>query len=217
MSDTKSKAFWDWFAANQQVLAKEFTDLEDVDENDISEVTYAKVESVLGQMMEELHKYDDRLFPFCGLTDDGKVELIITAEGNVEAFSSAHSIVNAAPDFEKWDVIALKPRVGDPNDGFAIYSTDGNVDDEMISYTIVKANGENALLLVVPSKKDEPEEEAAFMAINMVESLLGEHDLATGFDAIDIITSKRFEELDQDWQLKEVTELPAEYDNRSLH
>lgn len=217
MSDRKIKDFWDWFSTNQQVLATEFTDLENVDEDNISEQTYARVESVLGQMMNELHKYDERLFPFCGLTHDGKVELIITAEGNIEAFSSAHAIVDAAPQFDKWQITALKPRAGDPEDGFEIFSMDGAVGDATVSYTIVKGSGENILLLVVPSNDDEVSEESAFMAVNLVESLLGEHDLATGFDSIDIVTSKRFEELDQDWQLKDVTDLPAEYDNRRLH
>lgn len=217
MSDSKIKNFWSWFATSQQLLANEFTDLEDIDEENISEQTYAKVEKVLGQMMHELHKYDERLFPFCGLTEDGKIELIITAEGNVEAFDSAHALVNGAPEFEKWDIIALKPRVGDPSDGYEIFSMDGETDDAMVSYTIVKGAGENVLLLVVRSDDEEVNEETAFMAINLVESLLGEHDLATGFDNIDIVTTKRFEGLDQDWVLKDITDLPAEYDNRRLH
>jgi hypothetical protein len=48
--------------------------------------------------------------------------LIITAEGNQDAFPSADALVAAAPDIAGWTFIALKPPLG-----FDFSHTDGAV------------------------------------------------------------------------------------------
>ena len=209
--------FWKWFVDNQHVLVKEFCDIEKKGGGEPAVETFDQVEQVLGQMMDELHKYDDRLFPFCGLTPDGGIELIITAEGNVDAFGAAHALVKQAPDLEDWNIMALKPRVEGSQDGFEIRSLDGEVGLESLQFSIVPVNGETLLMLAFDIEGDEVEEELAYMGVSLVESLLGEQDLATGFDAINVSTVREYLESGPDIDLSDISDLPAEFDKRRLH
>jgi hypothetical protein len=73
------------------------------------------------ELLSQLHCYDDRLF-FLICTNTSPCELIITAEGNKEAFQSADSLVAAAPELDRWTFIALKPPMG-----FDFRHTDGPI------------------------------------------------------------------------------------------
>lgn len=220
--------FWDWFNQNQQTLSDEFTGIGDGTDGDNPQAgptkeAFEKVERVLGEMMDHLHKYDDRLFPYCGLSPEGQIELIITAEGNVEAFESVHELVDEAPELDNWKIMALKPRTVGLADDFEIFSTDGQEEGQSgvgpgsIQYSIIKMESEVILLLVFDSEEDELEEEAAFMGVNLVEAMLGEQDLATGFDAIDIMTTSHYERTKQEWPLSDLSSITREFDQRRLH
>jgi hypothetical protein len=55
-------------------------------------------------------------------TSTSRCELIITADGNRDAFSSADSLVTAAPEVDGWTFISLKPPMG-----FDFRHTDGPI------------------------------------------------------------------------------------------
>ena len=216
----KAVQFWDWFGQHQQILVDEFNDVSvDLvdDEDGVAQQTFSRVEKVLDEMMVHLHEYDQRLFPYCGFSPEGEIELIVTAEGNVEAFESAHELIDEAPDYEGWKIMALKPRAVGLADDFEIRTQEGEVGPGSIQYSIIKMEQETILLLVMESEEDEIEEEEAYMGVNLVEALLGEQDLATGFDAIDIVTTARYEQLDQQWPLADLSSLTREFDRRRLH
>jgi len=212
--------FWKWFSQHQQVLVDEFNDVNvDLtdDESGVAQQTFSRVEKVLDEMMVHLHKYDERLFPYCGFSPEGEIELIVTAEGNVEAFESAHQLIDEAPDYAGWKIMALKPRAVGLADDFEIRTQDGEVGPGSIQYSIIKMEQETILLLVIESDEDELEEEDAYMGVNLVEALLGEQDLATGFDAVDMVTTARYSEMTQQWPLSDLSNLTREFDRRRLH
>ncbi len=216
----KAVQFWDWFGQHQQILVDEFNDVNvdlSDDEDGVAQQTFSRVEKVLDEMMVHLHKYDQRLFPYCGFSPEGEIELIVTAEGNVEAFESAYELIDEAPDYEGWKIMALKPRAVGLADDFEIRTQEGEVVPGSIQYSIIKMEQETILLLVMESDEDEIAEEDAYMGVNLVEALLGEQDLATGFDAIDIVTTARYEQLDQQWPLADLSSLTREFDRRRLH
>ena len=64
-----------------------------------------------GELLSHLHCYDKRLY-FLVCTNASPCELIITVEGNRDAFQSADSLVAAAPQIDGWVFIALKPPMG---------------------------------------------------------------------------------------------------------
>lgn len=70
-------------------------------------------EELLSCFLEELHRYDEDLyFEVSEPLEDGSNELIITAEGLRKKFPAVKALVDAAPKFQKWKVIAFKPALG---------------------------------------------------------------------------------------------------------
>lgn len=89
--------FWRWFGQNLPQL------------NGLSSPN----EPFWDRALAELQKVDDRLF--FELSDpDGQAqrEFVVTAEGQVPAFSIAEALVSAAPPIQNWVFVALKPPMG---------------------------------------------------------------------------------------------------------
>lgn len=63
------------------------------------------------ELLSELHSYDGRLY-FLISTSSFPHELIITAEGDANAFEAAETLVDSAPKFDGWRFVALKPPMG---------------------------------------------------------------------------------------------------------
>lgn len=98
MSDKRSAArFWGWFVANE---ARFF------------EVSGAEKEALLDELMEQLHAYHPDLFFQIAMPHDGPAQLIVTAEGQREAFGPLRTLVSAAPGLSGWTVTAFRPASG---------------------------------------------------------------------------------------------------------
>ena len=97
----KAKNFWKWFSKNKSNYL--FLDTVSQDEKG----------RLLDLFIKELHKYSEHLyFEIGGHPDDEKIDLIITAEGVREHFRTAEFLVDKAPSFSDWQIIALKPPMG---------------------------------------------------------------------------------------------------------
>ena len=93
--DTTSQ-FWNWFKENN----KAYTFLDSVDE--------VVKEKLLNDLLEELHKYCDKIFFEIGGLPDQEQELIITAEGDKDYFEKVEELINSAPKISGWTFIAFK-------------------------------------------------------------------------------------------------------------
>ena len=89
MSD-KIKDFWNWFEENNYAFL--FT----------SEVEDDIKEKMLDDFINELHKYNDRLFFQVGGMPGNDQELIITAEGDSKQFESVLQLIEQAPPIKNW-------------------------------------------------------------------------------------------------------------------
>lgn len=96
------KYFWEWFAVNESKLHALSSGGEDGDRDVLQ-----------GECISKLHELSDGLFFEIGGRNDGeKQDFIITAEGNKDLFDKVEELVGAAPKFEGWEIIALKPPLG---------------------------------------------------------------------------------------------------------
>jgi hypothetical protein len=99
----KITSFWNWFEDNHHAFL--FTN--EVDEN--------IKEQLLSDFLDELHKYNDKLYFQIGGLPDRDQELIITAEGDPEQFESVEKLISGAPIINNWIFIAFIQPSDDDN------------------------------------------------------------------------------------------------------
>ena len=102
MSD-KIKDFWNWFEENNYAFL--FT----------SEVEDDVKEKMLDDFINELHKYNERLFFQVGGMPGKDQELIITAEGDADQFESVEKLIERAPTIKNWTFIPFIQPTDDDN------------------------------------------------------------------------------------------------------
>ncbi|MDW3646586.1 MAG: hypothetical protein R8P61_05980 [Bacteroidia bacterium] len=172
--EDKAERFWKWFAKNQQQFLF------------ITSVSVEEKDRMLNEFLEELHKYDENLyFEMGGHPDDQKVELIITAEGNIEAFPSVELLVGKAPSFESWEVIAFKPPMGT---GFTTEYGGYSFDPEKILFIPLK-NPDNpqaiGLKVCYPDYREEDRNIFINGSFIMLDVILGEKSCVEDIDYLD--------------------------------
>ena len=98
MCDKKeAQVFWDWFAANHF----KFLFVHEVEENIKNKM--------LDELLEKLHQFNHCLFFEIGSCRTGELmELVITAEGDVEHFPAVETLIDAAPKLKDWRFIKFK-------------------------------------------------------------------------------------------------------------
>jgi hypothetical protein len=125
------------------------------------------------ELLSQLHCYDDRLY-FLISTNTSPRELIITADGNRDAFPSADSLVAAAPELDNWIFIALKPPMG-----FNFHHTDGPISldvSELWFMPTTSSDGPSALGIVVafPDADFVLDNQSVDTAYTILETAIGE-------------------------------------------
>lgn len=174
--EEKADTFWKWFVKNQNPFLF------------ITSVSPQEKDRMLNEFLEKLHAFDENLyFEMGGHPDDQKVELIITAEGNVEAFPSVEFLVGRAPEFESWEVIAFKPPMGT---GFTTEYGGYTFDPEKIIFIPMKnPNNPQAVGIKVCYPEYNEAERATFINATyiMLDVMLGEKSCAEDIDFLDAV------------------------------
>jgi hypothetical protein len=98
--------FWAWFDENQARLAHVATTLDDMKMDDL--------EPVLTELADILHEADERLFAELGADAAGKPQLVVTADGELDAMLTARDLVAIAPAYDGWTFSALRERAEVP-------------------------------------------------------------------------------------------------------
>jgi hypothetical protein len=97
---SKEKVFWNWFRKKSKIYS-EINELND--EN--------KINKLLDSLLKHLHDYSEGLFFQIG-GDNAVNELIISADGNKNYFTTVENLVDSAPKIRHWKIIAFKPPQG---------------------------------------------------------------------------------------------------------
>ena len=87
----KAQAFWSWVLENKDNLL---------------------AEQSRGELMKALHSYNEALSFDIVTSEDGGQELIITAEGNRDAFAAVGRLTGYAPKIEGWKVTTFRQAEG---------------------------------------------------------------------------------------------------------
>jgi hypothetical protein len=125
------------------------------------------------ELLSQLHRYDGRLY-FLICTNALPCELIITAEGRVEAFESADLLVAAAPKLDGWKFIALKPPMG-----FNFRHTDGPISIDVSNLWFMPTNSSAdpsalGVVIAIPDSNFVLKNQSVDTAYTILETSIGE-------------------------------------------
>nr|WP_199158202.1 hypothetical protein [Pedobacter sp. ASV2] len=180
----KEQLFWNWFKANED----KYFFLNQI--NDINEK-----ERILDDFLDHLHKYCDQLFFEIGGYPNDKQDLIITAEGNGAFFNKVELLVNQAPLLANWNVIALKPAMGN---GIIEYNG-AKLDPEMMYFIPLsnKASQKIGLRIYIENYNLDNQKDFLTAAYLVLDTILGEKSNALDIGHVEIenlsLTSERDE------------------------
>ncbi len=170
MSHTESEIaeFWQWFRQEAAHLTEEEID-----------------DAWLDALEERLQRIDDRIFFEMSVNTEEKV-LILTAQGNAEAFPVIESVVAAAPAMNGWTISALKPPMGF---GFSI-SNEGitlMVDELWFQPLVNASTAELGLRIATPDPDLVLDHQSVDMLWTIVETGLGERRAAEAIHHIEAV------------------------------
>ena len=177
--------FWDWFEKNAGQLWTSIAEATSPEE----------LEPALIQFIEALHRYDDRLSILIGANIDGIHEVIVTAEGSADAFQSVFELIRCAPEAPGWKFIPLKPRFGEVDLIDTVQHQGCELRLEDVRFAMADGDELLSLAIIVDDFTEETGPIYEFIAINMIESLIGEYDLATKIGGIELFTRDKFRQI----------------------
>jgi hypothetical protein len=181
--------FWTWFQAN----AAKFEAFVDQSRETKLTPNADEADRVLSSICKQLQQFDRRLFCQLGPTADG-YDLVITADGDADAFPKVFELIKAAPALERWVFTPLKPRTS----GLSIETSNVKLSADTARYYIAQGDDDPekaiVLLLVDGSIRDDVFEEYQGLSSLLVEQILGEYVFATQVEAVFAVGRDKFAE-----------------------
>ncbi len=166
----KIKAFWDWFEANE-------ADYFHLKLNDPNQ------EHLFDQMLRELRKLDEHLaFELSMPLEDGRRELVLTAQGMKASFPLVFEMQKQAPALDHWMVVPLKPRLGQD-----LMLNIGDVEFGFDDMFFRWAKDGDFIALQVHLRGAFPENLRIQLGFLMLDVLLGEYDVATRIGHLEFV------------------------------
>jgi hypothetical protein len=136
------------------------------------------------ELLACLHRVDQRLWIEFSANAQPH-ELIITADGNREAFPTARAVVDAAPPIEGWKILALKPKLGFPTtarwEGYTLQVNEA-------FFEPLERNDSDALGLrvLVPKLEAQDAADAHSAVIRALDHGLGEQGFAEEIEHVEV-------------------------------
>ena len=174
--DQRAERFWNWFNKYQNKFLF------------LTDITASEKDKLMAEFLAELHKFnEDIYFEIGGHPDDEKVELIISAEGNLEHFPAVEKLTNWAPEFKNWEIIAFKPPMGN---GFSMNYRGKEFDPEKIIYIPLTSKQEPtsiAFNVCYPDFQESEKEIFVNGTYLILDTILGEKSVALDIDHMEVI------------------------------
>lgn len=167
---TKEEQFWNWFKENE---VKYFF-LNDEEEK----------EGLLDDFLDHLHFYCENLFFQIGGDPHKEQDLIITAGGNIDYFDAVETLVNHAPHFERWNVIAFIPPMGN---GIVDYEN-VRLDPELMYFNPLSSSKSTKIGLRIHVENYDPNNDKDFLTASyiLLDNVLGEKSNALDIGYIEV-------------------------------
>ncbi len=163
--------FWRWFQAA---------------EARVREVEGPEKDAILDDLATAVADFDEAISFEIGVDPEGGYELILTADGNVDAFPTVEGLVAAAPAIPDWKVTAFKPPRGFE---FRLAYEGVEVDPQQCRFMPMGAESDPKLFGVrigFPGFNEEKSDIYQGLALLMLETGLGEVAAATRIQHLEV-------------------------------
>ena len=174
---TEEEKFWVWFQKHSNDIFHFERDREKV---------FDKLTTALTNVNKDL------TFEFSPVRENGKREFVISAGGIKSAFSSVESLCQAAPDLEKWIVVAYRQRRSPLND---LSIGDVTVKAEDVYYHLYPDGDKLGVVLFFEHFSQDEYPLYGNLGYLFLDESLGEYDVETklGFIEFQNTSSSHFE------------------------
>jgi hypothetical protein len=172
------EAFWRPFLARAAIFAAKLSDGTDgVGEGDAIE-----------EISTLLAEFDKRLAPILEVEPGGRIDFVVTANGNRGAFPIARRLVRSAPALANWRFIALKPRNAIDMGQSVTLPSGQAVKLEEIRVAMVSSRRGVEVALLMPIDAQDPQAAASCrpLAREIILELIGEEDMANSVTDIEV-------------------------------
>jgi hypothetical protein len=190
-------SFWAWFLENEETMAEDVSNM--FASGTGSSEAGAKIHEALDQ-------YGDGLCYEIGRLNDGRLDLVISADGLFDRFPSVIELVANAPRSQKFKFTAFRQRQSN-----CMLEMNGvRVSAEDCDY-LIRSSAERPGKFDIVIFIDAPgasEKERWHVAYILLDSTIGEYDMETLIGAIDVEGKIAA----QDLETKTLDKLPAELD-----
>jgi hypothetical protein len=193
---TPEQDFWDWFQANEETLFIFTPDLQEA--LDRIDRINAKMRNVHSSMCSEVGLV---------LEEGGKRELIISADGNPDAFPAVESLFSQAPKLDRWIWVKFKPRR--TPEGMMIRHQGVSLKFDDVFFAAEANDGKVDINLYIRHYQLRHEQAYQCAAILMLDNTLGECDSET---KVGFIETRYFSDR-RDPGRKPLKELPTVFDD----
>lgn len=189
-----AETFWSWFNENR----KRFYAIEEVYDKDL----YMELQANLKEYHPQLS------FQIGGKLNSPIRSLTISAAGIIANFGKVEELVQQAPSFENWDIVAFKPA-----DGFGIKVNVGGIifDPKKLRFIpieLVEFPDISAIRIYMPEYEEEREELFQIGLNALLEACLGEKIAAMQINYVDI---KSYPASPEEFQMSEDFVLLVDY------
>jgi hypothetical protein len=163
--------FWNWFIQHEAELF----------EFDPKRVTDR--ESLFGRLAAELHKvHSDLAFEFG--PKGPRREFVISAAGIKDAFPAVIGLANAAPNLERWQFTAFRPRRIPIN----VVEIEGKrIEPQDVQFSLVDNGKIAGLYLFIPGYRD-GDVDLKQIGYLLLDDALGEYDVETRLGLIEMLS-----------------------------
>jgi hypothetical protein len=160
---------------------------------------------IFRSLSDALERYDDGLTFEVGPVEDGRRELVISADGMRESFPAVVTLCESAPELPRWKVIQFRPRRA-PID--TIHLKDLTLSPEDVWVTLQPDENKAGITLYMKGYCDELSSSYSQIGYLFLDEALGEFDVENRVGFVEF----REAGAESEFQKKELKDLPSVFD-----
>jgi len=154
--------FWEWFSQNEEYIYEEL------------ETNTDNIAFLIAEQLKVVHS--DLVFEISFEKEDNKMTFVISADGDIALFPLVIELCGKAPTYERWNIVAFRPRLKQQNQVIEIDGIKLDYDDVYFTYS---TEDDFINLDIYIKGYDQEDNRYIHTYFILLDSLIGEFDAVT--------------------------------------